>query len=61
MSSKKVINLIEEKVKEKVVNNSLKCVVAQKIAKDLGVTNKEVGKVINQLNIKLIDCQLGCF
>lgn len=39
----------------------LTCQMAQKIAKKLNIEPIEVGKVANELGIKIINCQLGCF
>jgi len=52
---------IEEEIKKKAVNGKLPCPVARKIAKDLSVSNREIGRLANKLNIKITDCELGCF
>lgn len=39
----------------------LQCTEAFKIANDLEVSLAEVGKSCNELGIKLVACQLGCF
>ncbi len=39
----------------------LQCTEAFKIANDLEVSLAEVGKSCNELGIKIIGCQLGCF
>jgi hypothetical protein len=52
--------LIEE-IKKKTVNGKIPCPVARKIAEDLSVSYKEVGRLANKLNVKITDCELGCF
>ena len=42
-------------------NGRIKCVEALAIAKKLKVPTRKVGKAIDDLGIKIIDCQLGCF
>ena len=37
------------------------CEDAFKIARDLDVTLADVGRTCNELGIKLMQCQLGCF
>jgi hypothetical protein len=39
----------------------LPCPEAFKIASDLEVSLSEVGKSCNELGIKIVGCQLGCF
>jgi hypothetical protein len=39
----------------------LPCTEAFKIARDLEVSVAEVGRACNELGIKIIACQLGCF
>ncbi len=43
------------------VNGKLPCAVAFKIARKLKVSPKQVGDAANRLNIKISNCQLGCF
>ncbi len=39
----------------------LPCAVAFKIARDMDVPVAEVGRTCNELGIKIVGCQLGCF
>jgi molybdate transport system regulatory protein len=39
----------------------LPCSAAFKIAHDLEVSLAEVGRTCNELDIKIVGCQLGCF
>lgn len=52
---------LDEKVKASLVNGKLPCATAFKIAKQLGVSPKEVGEACNRLKVKIASCQLGCF
>jgi LAO/AO transport system kinase len=65
-----LINCIEMIAKKKEIENILKtrsaegkitCSDARKIAEELGVPYKEVGKTANELKIKIKNCELGCF
>ncbi len=37
------------------------CRQAMAVADKAGVTNKEVGELLNEMKIKIVACQLGCF
>ena len=52
---------IVEEIQKKTINGKIPCPIARKIAKDLSVSYKEVGRVANELNVKITDCELGCF
>ncbi|MEW6569592.1 MAG: hypothetical protein AB1390_00235 [Nitrospirota bacterium] len=54
-------NKIEEEIKKKAVNGRLSCPLARKIARELAIPLKEVGKTADELKIKITDCELGCF
>ncbi len=52
---------VKEELKKKAVNGKLPCPIAREIAEELSVSYHEVGKVADELNIKITDCELGCF
>ncbi|GAB4407542.1 MAG: molybdopterin-guanine dinucleotide biosynthesis protein MobB [Thermodesulfovibrionales bacterium] len=52
---------IRSAIKEKAIDGRLPCPLARKIAEELSVSYKEVGEVADRLEIKIIDCELGCF
>lgn len=52
---------IAEQIKKESVNNRLPCPVARKIAQELSVSYKEVGRTADELKVKITDCELGCF
>jgi hypothetical protein len=42
-------------------NGRIPCVAAFKLAEKLGLTRSQLGELLNELKIKIIQCQLGCF
>ena len=52
---------IEKLVRSAAKNNRILCSGALAIAKSLGISSREVGRIANELNIKISKCQLGCF
>lgn len=52
---------IAEEIKKKAINNRIPCPVARQIAKELSVSYKEVGRIADELKVKITDCELGCF
>ena len=43
------------------VNNRLSCERAHELAQELNTSLHEIGKLCDELKIKIADCQLGCF
>jgi hypothetical protein len=52
---------LEEVIKEKSKEGKLPCALCFKIADDFGISRDEMGKILNELKIKISQCQLGCF
>jgi hypothetical protein len=52
---------LEEAILEKSKNGKIPCALCFKIAEDFGVSKKEIGKILNEMKIKVGQCQLGCF
>jgi hypothetical protein len=52
---------VEETILAKSKDGKIPCAVCFKIADDLGVPKKEITKVLNEMKIKISQCQLGCF
>ena len=54
-----------KKIKETILSKSkegkVPCAMCFKIAEDFGVSKKELGKILNEIKIKISQCQLGCF
>jgi hypothetical protein len=52
---------LEEAILEKAKGGKLPCAVCFKIADDFGIPKKELTKILNEMKIKISQCQLGCF
>ena len=56
---------MDEKIKELLAERAqvgrITCAIAQGIARELGVPDKEVGQTADDMGIRIKDCQLGCF
>ncbi len=52
---------LEEELEASLVNGKLPCAAAFRIATRLKVPRRKVGDSANKLNIKIVNCQLGCF
>ncbi len=57
MEKEKLKEILLEKSKDK----KLPCKLAFKISEEWNVGLKEIGNMANELGIKIIECQLGCF
>jgi len=61
LSSQKMKEHIIEAINGKASDKALKCKVAQELAEELGVSTRRIGEIANEVNIKIKNCQLGCF
>ena len=52
---------LEEKIKELSLDGKLSCQDALQVAKELDCEPGEVGRVCDELKIKIFNCSLGCF
>jgi hypothetical protein len=52
---------LEEAILEKAKGGKLPCAVCFKMADDFGIPKKELTKILNEMKIKISQCQLGCF
>jgi len=57
----RILDRIKHLLKVKAVDGKLSCPAARKIAEELKVPFGEVGRAANELNIKIKNCELGCF
>lgn len=48
-------------INNSLVDGKLPCPVAFKVARDLGVGTRQVGRLANEAGYKISQCQLGCF
>ena len=52
---------LEKVILKKAKAGKLPCALCFKIAEDFGISKREMGKVLNEIKIKISQCQLGCF
>ena len=52
---------LEETILKKSKAGKLPCAMCFKIAEDFGISKREMGKILNEIKIKISQCQLGCF
>jgi hypothetical protein len=52
---------IKTKIKTAAPEGKIPCAAAFKLAEELGLSRAEMGEMLNELRIKIIQCQLGCF
>ena len=52
---------IEEVINKKSKAGKLSCAICFKIAEDFGISKREIGKVLDEMKIRIAQCQLGCF
>ncbi|NLZ28321.1 MAG: hypothetical protein GX887_05075 [Firmicutes bacterium] len=53
--------MIKEKVRENSSDGTISCATSFRLAEELGCGLTEIGKAANELKIKIMHCQLGCF
>ncbi|HEY3346650.1 MAG TPA: hypothetical protein VGK71_03395 [Nitrospirota bacterium] len=51
----------KQKIRDAVQDGKLPCPVAFKLAKELEISIKEIGQFCNDENLRIKNCQLGCF
>ena len=51
----------KEIILKKAHNKKMTCREAFDIAEEIGISKKQMGQLLNDLNIKILSCQLGCF
>jgi len=52
---------VRRKLKEVSREGKVTCAQAEKIAEESRLSRLQVGKLINELDLKITSCQLGCF
>lgn len=52
---------LEEELRASVTDNHLPCATAWDIAQKLKVSRRQVGDSSDELKMRIVDCQLGCF
>lgn len=59
--SMEIIAELENTVKVSLIEGHLSCPVAWRIAKDQNVPRIAIGEIADRLDIRITNCQLGCF
>lgn len=57
MEREQVIKAVKKRAKD----GRIPCAVCFQIAEEYGIPKRELGKLLNELEIKVISCQLGLF
>jgi hypothetical protein len=52
---------LEQRLKEVALEGRISCTMARRIGAELGLPLKKVGETANDLKIKIVSCELGCF
>jgi len=52
---------LEAKIRQAAPQGKIPCATAFQVAKESGISRKEMGNLLNELRIKIVECQLGCF
>jgi hypothetical protein len=55
------IKELKDRIQTAAPNGRIPCATAFKLAEELGITHSRLGELLNELKIKIIQCQLGCF
>ena len=52
---------LEETILKKAKEGKLPCAMCFKIAEDFKISKREMGKILNEMKVRISQCQLGCF
>jgi hypothetical protein len=52
---------LKAKIRQAAPEGRIPCATAFRLAGELGISRQELGELLNELKIKIIQCQLGCF
>jgi hypothetical protein len=55
------IKEVKARIQATAPNGRIPCAAAFQLAEELGLTRSRLGELFNELNIKISQCQLGCF
>jgi molybdopterin-guanine dinucleotide biosynthesis protein len=56
-----ILNRIKQALRQKAVDDRISCSAARQISEELRAPFGAVGKAANDLKIKIVNCELGCF
>jgi hypothetical protein len=52
---------LRAKIQATAREGKMPCAAAFRLAEELGISRREVGNLLDELKIKITQCQLGCF
>ena len=52
---------LEKAILEKAKGGKIPCAVCFKLAEEFEISKREMGKILDEMKIKVSQCQLGCF
>jgi hypothetical protein len=52
---------LKARIRAAAPEGKIPCAAAFKLAQEVGISRKEMGELLNELHIKITQCQLGCF
>jgi len=52
---------LKNRIRAAAPEGKIACAAAFRLAEDLKISRQEMGNLLNELRIKIIQCQLGCF
>ena len=52
---------LKETILKKAKDGKLPCAMCFKIAEDFKISKREMGKILNEIKVRISQCQLGCF
>jgi hypothetical protein len=52
---------IKERIRAAAPEGRIACAAAFRLAEEMGLSRRRLGELLNELKIKIIQCQLGCF
>jgi putative aminopeptidase FrvX len=52
---------VRARIKAAAPDNRIACAAAFRLAEELGLSRKDLGALLDELKIKITQCQLGCF
>ena len=52
---------LTQKVKSLSKDGKISCKQSLKLAEEEGISSRELGELLNELKVKVMGCQLGCF
>jgi hypothetical protein len=52
---------LKARIKAAAPEGKIACAAAMRLAEELVISRKDMGQLLNELKIKIKQCQLGCF